>query len=71
MPSITFAVDENGETSLVISGIKGAACAPIHVAISDDLSSILGIPEMTVTDTPEAKERPPQYTTVQTARARR
>lgn len=71
MPSITFTVDENGETSLLISGIKGAACQPIHMAVADDLSKILGIPEMTVTDTPEAREKPPTYTTVNTARARR
>lgn len=71
MPSITFSVDENGETSLLIKGVKGAACQPIHMAVADDLSKILGIPELSIEDTPEASEKPPTYTTVQTAHARR
>ena len=71
MPTITFTVDENGESDLTIKGIKGVACQPIHNAVSADLSTILGIPELTVSDTPEAKERPPHYTTTATNKARR
>lgn len=72
MPSITFEILEDGLASLTIKGEKGIdACKPIHDAISKDLSAILSIPEMKVEETPEAQERPPEYTTVNTARARR
>lgn len=71
MPTITFDIDAAGESHLTIKGIKGVACKPIHDAISADLANILGIPEMVAEDTPEAREKPPVYTTVATARARR
>jgi hypothetical protein len=58
MPTITFSIDESGETSLSIKGIKGVACKPIHIAVSDDLRKHIGIPEITNIDTDEAKERP-------------
>lgn len=70
MPTITFSIDEQGDASLTIKGEKGAACKPIHNAISADLSSVLGIPELKVEETPEARERPPTYSTTSTARAR-
>lgn len=59
MPSIEFTVDlATGETNMKIKGIRGAGCKPIHQAVSDDLKKVLGITELSATDTDEMKQVP-------------
>jgi len=70
VPEIIFTVDENGDTSLKIKGVKGSACKPIHAAVSADLAKALGVAEVKADDTSEMREKPPTYTTTQTVRAR-
>lgn len=51
--SITWTFGEDGEATMDIVGMEGAACKPFHEDVSRDLGPLLE--EVAVTDKPEMK----------------
>lgn len=59
MPNVSIELIVNmrtGKAELSINGIKGAACRPIHEAVSADLARIAKLEESTADNTPEWTE---------------